>query len=90
MVEISGIGAYKTFSSGSEKSRRERVDGGAEFSELMHAGENVPPDARSSAPQGEDGGWRPDTGGMEFAVYDGSGKTLKAGMRAGRLLDVHF
>ena len=90
MVEIRGIGEYKTFSGGSERSRRGQANDGAEFSKLVHAGGDSPTDARPTAPRGEDDGGRPRPGGLESAVYDGSGKLFPAGVQAGRLIDVNF
>ncbi len=89
MVEIRGIGEYRTYSGGSDRSKKGGANQGAEFSELVNTGEDRRTEAQTASPNGESGrGYAIETESAS-AVYDGTGRPLRTGLFAGRLLDVH-
>ncbi len=89
MVEIRGINEYRTYSGGSDRSKKGGAKEGAEFSELVNAGNDRRTGIKVEAAEEEaDRGTVVDAGTVS-AVYDGMGRPIRTGMFAGRLFDVH-
>ena len=89
MVEIRGISEYRTYSGGSDRSKKGGAKEGAEFSELVNAGDTRRTGVEAEPPKEEEGRGSAIAAGEVSAVYDGAGRPLRTGLFAGRLLDVH-
>ena len=89
MVEVRGIGEYRMYSGGSDRSKKGGANQGAEFSELVNTGDDRRAEAQTDLPSGENGRGSSIETESVSAVYDGTGRPLRTGLFAGRLLDVH-
>ena len=90
MIEIRGITEYETFSHGSGRSRKGGEKEGAEFSELLHVGEEGKTDGSVLVKRMETERGAGPVSGMEFVTYDISGNRFLSGMHVGRNLDVEL